>query len=162
MSSGGRKPEGVFATFIGNMNSRLFDRAVSPFLEFAWEFGFFFTGTVRNIPCSIIEGWRPIVIYSPSKKVNFHFVKDVLTSNGAEKNFDDWQQPLPVVKELIRRLLPTQEESPLIVDPHLGTGTAAVACCQLGQRFVGCDIDPKKIKIANYRVATEGVNKEVG
>ena len=156
------KPEGVFATFIGNMYSRLFDRAVSPHLEFAWEFGFFFTGTVRNILCSIIEGWRPIVIYSPGNKINFHFVKDVLTSNGAEKDYDDWQQPLPVVKELIRRLLPTQVETPLIVDPHLGTGTAAVACCQLGQRFIGCDINPEKVKMAHYRVATEGINKEVG
>lgn len=156
------KPDGMFATFIGNMHKYELSQAVSPYLHPAWEFCLVFSGTTRNIARSIIEGWRPIAVYSlPDSKPNFHFVKDVLTSNGPEKEYDDWQQPLPVVKELIRRLLP-REGTPLVVDPQLGTGTSAVACRQLGVRFIGCDIDPKKIKIANYRIAQEGNDKQVG
>lgn len=155
------KPEGLFATFIGQMHKYDFYRVIAPFLHPVWEFAFIFSGTTRNIVRSVIEGWRPITIYAPAPSVDFHFVKDTLTSRGSEKDYHDWQQPLPVVKELIHRLVP-REGSPVVVDPQLGTGTTAVACCQLGIRFIGGDIDPKMVEIARYRIATEGVVGDVG
>ncbi len=85
---------------------------------------------------------------------------NLIYGEGAEKDYDDWQQPLSVVKELIRRLCPREGLPALVVDPQIGTGTSAVACCQLpGKSFIGCDIDAKKVKIAKHRIATEGKNK---
>jgi len=40
----------------------------------------------------------------------------------------------------------------LVVDPFLGSGTTALACLQLGRRFIGCDIDAGAVAIARRRV----------
>jgi hypothetical protein len=163
------KPTGLFTTIIGQGYLDKCLAELSKHLNYAWTFCCTFKGSSRAIHSNIVEGWRPIVVFSRAKKVDFHWVLDrIEISDPPEKDYDDWQQSLPGVKELIRRLLP-REGTPLVVDPHLGTGTSAVACCQLstsedaqGIRFVGCDIDPEKVQIAKYRVAQEGNNKEVG
>ena len=41
----------------------------------------------------------------------------------------------------------------LILDPFMGSGTTAVACKQLGRRFIGFEINPKYVSICNQRLA---------
>jgi len=41
----------------------------------------------------------------------------------------------------------------LILDPFLGSGTTAVACKELGRRFIGIEIEPKYCAIAERRLA---------
>ena len=41
----------------------------------------------------------------------------------------------------------------LVVDPFVGSGTTAVACKDLGRRFVGCDVDPECVAMAKRRLA---------
>jgi hypothetical protein len=163
LARGWLKPEGLFATFIGQGHLDKCLAALSKHLSYAWTFCYTFSGTCRAVHSNIVEGWRPIVIFARSGLVDFHWVKDRIDlREPVEKDYDDWQQPLFIVKELIRRLLP-RDASSVVVDPHLGTGTSAVACCQLSSsnetkpiRFVGCDIDQQKIKIAKHRIAEEG------
>ena len=59
-------------------------------------------------------------------------------------------KPLSLFKYLIK--LSTQENS-LVLDPFMGSGTTALACKELGRRFIGAEINkeynqycPKKIK----------------
>ncbi len=44
----------------------------------------------------------------------------------------------------------------VVLDPFMGSGTTAVACRRLGRTFVGTEIDPKYIQIAQERLREEG------
>jgi site-specific DNA-methyltransferase (adenine-specific) len=43
----------------------------------------------------------------------------------------------------------------LVLDPFMGIGTTALACKKLGVNFIGFDIDPHYIEIANERLQVE-------
>lgn len=60
-------------------------------------------------------------------------------------------KPLSVVRTLVEMLCP---EGGLVLDPFMGTGTTAVACKQLGVKFIGFEI-----KKHIYEYAVERVNK---
>lgn len=157
------KADGFFATFIGTMHLDKLISAISPHISYAWTFCFNFSGSTRNLVRSVIEGWRPIVVFSKSSNPNLKFVSDMISGHPAEKDYDDWQQPLPVVRELISRLCPVEGLPALVVDPQIGTGTTAIACAQSpGKRFIGCDIDANKVAIAKHRISTEGCGQVAG
>jgi len=40
----------------------------------------------------------------------------------------------------------------IVLDPFLGTGTIAIAAKRLGRRFVGIDLDPEYIEIAEKKL----------
>jgi hypothetical protein len=40
-----------------------------------------------------------------------------------------------------------------VLDPFMGSGTTGVACMALGRSFVGCEIDPANVAIAERRIA---------
>jgi site-specific DNA-methyltransferase (adenine-specific) len=44
----------------------------------------------------------------------------------------------------------------VVLDPFMGSGTTAVACQRLGRKFVGIELDPKYIQIAQERLREEG------
>jgi site-specific DNA-methyltransferase (adenine-specific) len=44
----------------------------------------------------------------------------------------------------------------LVLDPFMGIGATAVACVRLGLPFIGFEIDPEYIAIAEERIAEEG------
>ena len=138
--------------------------AIKPHLHWYRPFAFTFTSTSRTKIDNTLEGFRLIPVFGRSPKHDFQNVSDLIQdSKGREKEYDDWQQSLPVVKELVRRLCPQTKQSTVVVDPHLGTGTTAVACAQLlGKQFIGCDIDANKVRIARHRIATEVTGKQVG
>lgn len=52
------------------------------------------------------------------------------------------------------------EKVNLVLDPFMGIGTTAVACVRLGVQFVGFEIDPKYIEIANDLIDTEKKSKQ--
>ncbi len=62
------------------------------------------------------------------------------------------QKPLEITKDIITWC---SDKSDLILDPFLGSGTTAVACKQLGRRFIGIEINPDYCKIAEQRLAQE-------
>ena len=72
---------------------------------------------------------------------------DVFTSERREKpiegQIDGWDQSESGVADIVEYL---SEPGDLVVDPAMGGGTTAVACHQLGRRFIGCDIDPDAVR----------------
>ena len=50
----------------------------------------------------------------------------------------------------------------IVFDPFIGSGTTAVAAKRLGRRFLGCDIKPEYVKIAEERLknCTAGTAKQ--
>lgn len=50
-------------------------------------------------------------------------------------------------------ILSSTRPGDLVFDPFVGGGTTAVVAKKLGRRFLGCDINPKYIRIAKERLA---------
>jgi len=62
------------------------------------------------------------------------------------------EKPIELIKKMIEN---SSKENDLILDPFLGSGTTAVACKQLGRRFIGIEINPDYCKIAEQRLSQE-------
>jgi site-specific DNA-methyltransferase (adenine-specific) len=64
--------------------------------------------------------------------------------------------PAPFPVELPLRLIELYTyEGDLVLDPFLGSGSAAVAAARAGRRYAGYDIDPEYVTIARGRVEEE-------
>ena len=62
------------------------------------------------------------------------------------------QKPLSLFQELI---LDNTKLNDLVLDPFLGSGTTAVACKELGRKFIGIELEEKYCKIAEGRLRQE-------
>ena len=86
---------------------------------------------------------------------NFKMQKEMknfmITSNGSgyKETEHPTEKPLSLIKYLIEI---HSNPKDLILDCFMGSGTTAVACKQLGRRFIGCDNNKEYIKIANKRL----------
>lgn len=72
-----------------------------------------------------------------------------------QKNFkiDKKVHPTQKAFEVVKRLIEYHSDpNDLILDPFMGSGTTALACIKLGRKFIGCDIEPKYVKIAEERL----------
>jgi len=62
--------------------------------------------------------------------------------------------PTPKPKHFIKQIIEmTTMENALILDPFIGSGSTAVACKQLGRRFIGFEVNETYCSIANERLA---------
>jgi len=59
------------------------------------------------------------------------------------------QLPIPLLERLI---LMTTNKGDIVLDPFVGTGTTAIASKKLGRRYIGIDIDPKYVEIAEKKL----------
>jgi len=59
------------------------------------------------------------------------------------------QKPLKLIKYIIRKYT---KKDDIILDPFLGSGTTAVACKELGRRYIGIEISEKYCEIAKNRI----------
>jgi len=87
----------------------------------------------------IIQWNKDIFIDTPGKMVE------------PDEGYIDHPTPKPkhFIKEILRMFT---KDNDLILDPFLGSGSTAVACIQLGRRFIGFEIEEKYYKIALERV----------
>lgn len=58
-------------------------------------------------------------------------------------------KPLELVK---RHLLHTTQLNDIVLDCFMGSGTTAVACQETNRQFIGFEIEPKWVKVANDRL----------
>ena len=66
-----------------------------------------------------------------------------------EKTEHPCQFPVALVQRLVKALCPSNG---LVIDPYLGSGSTGVAALSERRRFMGCDIEPKYIRIAQKRI----------
>jgi site-specific DNA-methyltransferase (adenine-specific) len=65
--------------------------------------------------------------------------------------------PTPFPVELPRRLIKLYSwKGGLVLDPFCGSGSTCVAAAQLGRLWIGVDVDPHYVELAQKRVQTEG------
>ena len=79
---------------------------------------------------------------SPTNIVNFWFGQD-------EPRLHEAQKPVKLLEFLIKL---TTRENQIVLDPFMGSGSTAVACKNLGRKFIGFEINPDYAKIAQERV----------
>lgn len=66
-----------------------------------------------------------------------------------EKTGHPCQFPVALAQRLVKALSPSNG---LVVDPFMGSGSTGVAAIAEGREFLGCDIEPKYVKIARARI----------
>lgn len=71
-------------------------------------------------------------------------------SKGKKKHITE--KPIKLIQKLISDY---SNENDLILDPFLGSGTTAVACKNLGRRFIGIEISPEYCRISEDRLKQE-------
>lgn len=67
-------------------------------------------------------------------------------------------KPLELVK---RHLLHTTQPNDIVLDCFMGSGTTAVACKETERQFIGFEIEPKWVKIANDRLNKTDANGQI-
>lgn len=63
-------------------------------------------------------------------------------------------KPIELLKRLVELLTPepTDDYTPSILDPFMGSGTTALACQSLNRNFIGIELYPDYVEIANKRL----------
>lgn len=64
-------------------------------------------------------------------------------------------KPLELVK---RHLLHATQPKDIVLDCFMGSGTTAIACQETGRQFIGFEIEPKWVKVANDRLNKTDAN----
>ena len=80
-------------------------------------------------------------------------------TNGKDKKLfgHPTVKPLELIERIVRN---SSKPGQMVIDPFLGSGTSGVAAVGQGRNFMGCDIDPKFVAIAQARVIDKLVNRE--
>lgn len=55
----------------------------------------------------------------------------------------------------------TTEKGDIVLDPFNGIGTTGVACKKYGRNYIGFDIDPYYIKLAEQRINNGFIQEEI-
>lgn len=115
----------------------------------------------------VLPHWEPIILYGIHKTgVNTAYASDVITCNpepakagikgiGREKwNGEFYSHPCPKPLGLYERFLTTfAQNSHVICDPFMGSGTTGVAAVKLGRSFIGIEIEPKHFDACCKRIS---------
>ena len=96
-----------------------------------------------------------------AKKINKCGTSDILYVPNKKtkikgKNIHDTEKPIELMKVLIEN---SSQESDIVLDPFLGSGTTAIACEKLHRHWIGIEIDKKYCEIAKERI--NNYNKQV-
>lgn len=80
-------------------------------------------------------------------------VPDLVLQQLAEKhgggNNHPTVKPVELMKYLIKLVTPPNST---VLDPFCGSGSTGMAAVELGHRFIGCELDPNYVEIANQRI----------
>jgi len=147
------KKDGWFITFFSTkFLPKLFEN--NPFTYF-WQIVLYCPeGSVRS-PIGITKYMSCFIFKKGTPKI-IQRNKDILKDTPGKLIEPDEgfiNHPTPKPKHFIKKLMRmfTREED-LILDPFIGSGSTAVACKQLKRHFIGFEINPKYVKLANNRL----------
>jgi len=89
------------------------------------------------------------------------YIHDCLSFNYTK--LEDWYHPTAKNIEVINEcILSHTIENELVLDSFLGSGTTAVACVSLNRRFIGIEIEPKYVQIAERRIRNTREQTKLG
>ena len=77
---------------------------------------------------------------------------------GKERTKHPTQKPLSITKEIIKRHC---RKNGIVLDPFMGSGTVAVACKELDRNYIGIELNPDYVKIAEERLKAVDNNLKI-
>jgi len=86
------------------------------------------------------------------QKLNGKRDNDILKFKRSGNPNHPTEKPVSLIAFLINK---SSEQDDIILDPFLGSGTTCVAAKQLGRKYIGIEISPRYVEIANQRLRQE-------
>ena len=143
-------PRGLLFAWSGQIHLPQVMAHLDRHLQYGWVFALQMPGiNSRIMGRHIVQGWKPVLAYSPGPWPSGEWGDDVLISPEAQKGIHRWQQHGAPARRLIERYCPPDG---LVVDPFAGTGTFGWAALQSGRRFIGCEPDAGRFAEATKRL----------
>jgi 16S rRNA G966 N2-methylase RsmD len=108
----------------------------------------------RNYARSIVNIWKPLLLYSKGPTKLPETVRDFCEPTVMEpKVHHEWEQPQSEAEFFLTKLA---RPGAVILDPCAGSGTTLLVAKSLGLKAVGIDSDPKAIALINERLGSSG------
>ena len=96
--------------------------------------------------------WNPILLYQQSDeyKINKFIWSDSfgIQSVQGKNKIHKYQDPLLLYQTIIRMF----KGCDLVLDPFMGSGTTGEACVLEGRQFIGIELNPEYVKLAEKRL----------
>ena len=115
-----------------------------------------FQERIKSVP-SVVDGTFSEIPYNPKGKNPGNVWPDIkaLTYHSKELVSREVLNTIQKPEALFRRLVKASSKpEDLVFDPFSGTGTCPVVCKELNRNFLGCEIDPEILELANKRLAS--------
>ena len=144
-------PGGLLVTLSGHLYLNQVMERLGEHLDWGWMGASIWDGEGTLIhPRQVMSQWKPILVYSNGPWKERGMWPDVSRVNSKEKDWHPMQQPLEEAESLVRYF---SQPGDLVIDPCGGGFTIAVACQNLGRRFVGCDVSAECVSKGQERLA---------
>jgi len=144
------KEGGIFVTYSGQFHLPHVLEGLAKHLTYRWVISSTWPGNANMIhPYNLASQFKPILVFSKGKWKRSDRWSDVSQIDSREKEYHDWQQSLAEVTKLTRYF---SDPGDLVCDPCAGGFTTAVACADLGRKFVGCDLDADCVTAGRRRL----------
>ena len=118
-------------------------------LRCAWHFGF-----QHNYLMTFVKGENLKHKWNGTKKNHDKsFFTDVIEYQNGYRGKESGFHPQALPYNLIKNMLMIfTDESDLVLDPFIGSGTTAVACERLNRKWIGIEISEKYCEMAQERI----------
>jgi ParB-like chromosome segregation protein Spo0J len=141
------RPGGVVAVMTGQSYLPDVLAAMTPHLTYRWTLAYVMPdASPRMWARKVYSRWKPVLVFGDAKG----WLADVIMPKDDGRTRHKWEQSESGMNALIEALT---EPGWLVCDPCMGVATTAVACRELGRRFVGCDVDGAAVKLARARLS---------
>jgi site-specific DNA-methyltransferase (adenine-specific) len=86
-------------------------------------------------------------------------MKDAMHNSPNAGNNHPTVKPVALMRYLIKLVTPPNST---VLDPFCGSGSTGMAAVELGHRFIGCELDPNYVAIAERRITAWNTSKPSG
>jgi len=133
---------------------------VSRYLDYRWLFVERIPGAnARMFQLRLFVKWRPVIWFSRGRGRRDKWCPDLYSlPSGDTRTGHRWEKNEASTTHWIRLF---SEESNLIFDPFIGSGTTAVVADRLGRKFFGCDINSDYVEMALKRLEKDRAGRQL-
>lgn len=147
------RPGGSLLAMVGQAHLPTVSAILGTYLTYHWTIAYLMGGGQSMMyQLKVNVAWKPVLWFVKGAYAG-PAVTDVVRAEAAEKERFVWQQGTAGFAHLVSAF---SRPGDLIVDPMMGTATTGVAAVALGRRFVGIDIDEKRVASAKIRLSQAG------
>jgi len=121
-------------------------------------------GGLGDMESSFLNNYEFVLFAMKGRKIlfqnrigrEFGLIKDDTISNPLQLLYPT-QKPLRILRKLIKL---STIEGDIVLDAFCGSGSTCVASKEIRRRYIGIDINPKAVEIANKRLEQNTLNSE--